>query len=131
MKVKTLYKIILCFALCFSLTSCEWGLKIIGFELVTYPDKLFYVIGIDQEIDVGGGTVLLITHDNKNNLKLRNEQIQSMDSHGFKIKHTIDFNKEGIYIVYIEWSSDYAVTFPIQIVSLEEIRRIAESAIEQ
>ena len=128
--MKTICKVTMCIVICFSLTSCDWGLKIIGFELVTYPDKLFYVAGVDEEIDVAGGTVLLVTHDNKNNSKLRNEQVERMDSHGLTIRHNIDFNAEGIYIVKIEWSSEYTISFPIQVVSLEEIRRIMESSVE-
>jgi hypothetical protein len=46
--------------------SCDAGLLITGIEIASYPNKLFYVIGIDNELDLEGGTVHLLTKDNPN-----------------------------------------------------------------
>ncbi|MCL1809618.1 MAG: hypothetical protein FWG42_07645 [Clostridiales bacterium] len=120
--------IFLCIAICFSLGACDAGLRVVGFELVTYPHKLFYVIGVDSEIDIDGGTVQIVTIDDKKHPeRMRADQ---MSYSRLDVEHEIDFSTEGIYLVTVSWSPDFFVAFPVQVVSLDEIRRIAELEVE-
>ena len=122
-------KLIICIAICFSMSACfDYGLQDVGFEIVKYPDKLFYVIGVDKELNLDGGTVHVITAQNKNKPEKRVEE--QMKDFEYELKHDIDFNTEGIYIVNIVLVTGYSVSFPIQVVSLENVKKIVASEIE-
>ena len=103
------------------ISACNDGNLITGVEIVSYPNRLFYVVGIDNELDLEGGFVQLLTRGRSEPTELN---IIRMDSdRDFDVIHDIDFNVPGIYIVYIErWR--YSASFPIQVVSLEEIEGI-------
>jgi len=115
--------------MCFSLYACDAGIKFVGYEIATYPDKLFYVIGIDKELNFDGGTVYYITQDD--NRKRDRLIAQPMGDFERAIKHEIDFNTEGVYVVEINSEPGYPAFFAIQVVSFGEIKRMAESGAEQ
>jgi len=124
-RIKSAITYMFLIALCCSISACEAGNDVIGIELVTYPNKIYYVIGIDKELDLDGGTAQYIKSSDKNHPDRRTPEQMDSDNF-FNIRHDIDFNKEGIYIVYVErW--EFVVSFPIQVVSLEEVKRIIES----
>jgi hypothetical protein len=104
------------------LGACDDGFLTVELEINGYPNKLFYVAGIDNSINLEGGTIRIITKDN------RYTGIEQMEEE-FKweeIIHDIDFNTAGIYIVYIK-SYKYTVSFPVQVVSQEELIDIVNS----
>jgi len=108
--------VILCF--CLIISSCDAGLRILDIEIASYPDKLFYVIGVDKDLDLEGGTVYLISRDTP-----KGEYSEEMSGRAFEIEHNIDFQKEGIYTVTIKRAAFYD-TFPIQVVSKETLESI-------
>jgi len=64
MKVAT--KLLLCIIICFLISACDTGLRVVSFEIKTYPDKIFYVAGVDKELILDGGTIQIINHDVRN-----------------------------------------------------------------
>jgi hypothetical protein len=112
--------IVTCFVTVFC--ACDVGLRIVGMEVEHYPDKLFYVIGVDDSLDLEGGAIRRLN-------KAGNTQILTMDevrtAHTLEptVRHDIDFTKEGIYVVQLRWA-DFSVSFPVQVVSLETLERI-------
>jgi hypothetical protein len=105
-----------------SACACDSGLRIVGLELVTYPDKLLYVVGIDSELNLEGGTIAIVTKDDEKN---GNRFPEPMDTLGINVKHDIDFTKEGIYVVHFE-RAGYGVSFPVQVLSVESIERMLD-----
>jgi hypothetical protein len=99
-----------------------------GIEITSTPDNILYIIGIDNELILDGGLVEVITGIDI----FETRTIKSMtDESVFSISHDIDFAAEGIYIVdVILNSADIRASFPVQVVSLEEIILIIESTLE-
>ena len=126
--MKALIKIILFVSICGYLTACDSGIKLVGFEIAKYPDKLFYVIGIDEELNLEGGAVYYITKDDQR--RLSRLIAQPMTDFDLTIISDIDFNRAGIYVVELNYVNDFAISFPIQVISLDEIKSIVESTIE-
>ena|GEM_PF-1820312 len=117
---KWLFLIILYLIL--TISACDNGLEVTGIELESYPNKLYYVIGVDRGLNLEGGAVHLLTRDRP---RPTEENLRLMES--FDIKHDIDFSMAGIYIVYVQ-RFKYSFSFPIQVVSFEEIESIVNSS---
>jgi len=121
MKHTRAYILLIASCLTFIISSCDAGLLITGIEIASYPNKLFYVIGIDNELNLDGGTVYLLTKDKP---KPMEENIRKMDdTYACEIICDIDFNVAGVYAVLVE-RYKYSFTFPIQVVSFEELEDI-------
>jgi hypothetical protein len=92
----------------------------IDMEIESYPDKLIYVISMDNELNLDGGTIRITAKENAGNAVVE----MSAES---RISHDIDFTKEGIYVVSITRGSEFSVSFPIQVVSLETLDHIVHA----
>ncbi|MCL2150493.1 MAG: hypothetical protein FWH51_06190 [Dehalococcoidia bacterium] len=79
-------------ALCLLLSACDASLEIIGMEICAYPNKTVYVAGIDNSLDLTGGTVTYL-------LKGGAKSEDKMDESWITVTHDIDFNSPGIYTV--------------------------------
>ena len=120
----------ICVVMCAILMACDSGLRVVGIEINTYPDKLFYVIGIDSELEISGGSVTFINRDNRNRDR-SGERGQSLERFGSvrihgtdftTIVHEIDFLAEGVYTVKLLWPPDFQTTFPVQVISIETLK---------
>ena len=115
----------LCFALCLTLDimlsaclllSCDIGLRTVGMQIISYPDRLVYIKGVDTGLDLRGGVY---------RVEQRDGYCYDCDMNDEKLTYTlnkfrnIDFNRPGIYRVSIE-SSEFECFFPIQVVSPED-----------
>lgn len=124
MKLKKAFMTIIAICLVLTTSACDSSLEITGIEVASYPDKLFYVIGIDNELNLDGGTVHILT---KGYPKPIDDNIKSMkDSQVCNVIYDIDFNTAGIYTVNVE-RYKYSFSFAVQVVSFEELEKIVNS----
>jgi len=105
-------------------TACDEGLRVVGVELVSYPDKLFYVIGVDDSIDLSGGRAKLLLKDKS----IITNDSKMDDEWNFKVTHNIDFEREGVYEITVT-RYKYSFSFPVQVVSFEAIEDIVNTGI--
>ncbi|PKM73754.1 MAG: hypothetical protein CVU91_01505 [Firmicutes bacterium HGW-Firmicutes-16] len=106
---------ILIFCLCF-LGACDEGLRIVGMEINTYPNRIVYIAGQDKTLDLSGGTV---------RYKLKDKQVQGStvdmsDKISISVTHNIDFNKPGVYQVVLT-NGNFPCSFAIQVISKDYI----------
>ncbi|MDR0325318.1 MAG: hypothetical protein LBI19_04385 [Oscillospiraceae bacterium] len=120
MKTKRLAILLMATFLTLTLWACDSGLRMIDMEIESYPDKLIYVISMDNELNLDGGTIRITAKENAGNAVVE----MSAES---RISHDIDFTKEGIYVVSITRGSEFSVSFPIQVVSLETLDHIVHA----
>jgi hypothetical protein len=99
---------------CIILTSSACEPQIKGIEIVRYPDKLFYVVLVDDSLELSGGTAQY-THT-----KFSPTGPFEMDKGDIQVRHDIDFTKVGVYIVTLYKNEDISTTFEIQVVTQEE-----------
>jgi len=127
MKLKNLILFMMAVCLIFIISACDSGLRITGIEIATYPHRLIYVVGIDSELDLSGGTVHVLTRDRSE--PIDENLTQMANDWDVYVTYNIDFNVPGIYSVYLRTGEvlRYFVSFPIQVVSLEELEKIIES----
>ena len=105
--------------LLFFITSCEYGLVITGIDIVKYPDRIVYIAGIDDSIDLSGGVVNIMT-------RAYPERRDPMDDPrwgNFRVTHSINFNEPGVYIITLATGGDdkYRISFPIQVIDKDYI----------
>ena len=118
--------LIVIIGLSFILPACDRGLEVISVEIAKYPEKLFYIIGIDDSLSLDGGEVYIITKDISNGKTPKETGIVRMDDEReISIMHNIDFSMPGVYTVTCKRHVGSA-SFPIQVVSREEIERMME-----
>ncbi len=96
---------------CILAAGCDSGLLIVGMEIETYPDKIVYFVGDDNELDLTGGVVEYI-------LKQKSKGVEDMNDTNISISHNIDFNKPGVYVVKLERHPTAVCEFPIQVIEL-------------
>jgi len=117
------FKIVICIVMvCVFLSACDWGLRVVGIEMNTYPDKLFYVIGIDTEVDVYGGSVTFINLENRNRDRSGERGYPMSRLLGRICARDVDLNVEGIYSVNIFWPPDFTTSFNVQVISIETLK---------
>jgi len=118
--MKKICRILILIVLLSALTGCDEGLRIIGMEIVNYPDKLIYVANKDDKLDLSGGKIELILKDKAA------QSIDPMTEEEMEILHDIDFSKPGIYIVTLYRNDDAKVEFPIQVVDEIYLKNLLE-----
>jgi hypothetical protein len=101
-----------------------WTPRIVGLEIMEYPEKLLYVISVDSELSLKGGVVRFL-HEKSS----PSDPFSLDDKHQIDIIHDIDFTKEGVYIVTLYRNENATVFFPIQVVSLETLDHIVHANI--
>lgn len=107
-----------------TLVACDSDLEIIGIEIANYPDKLIYIIGIDDSVVLDGGEVYLITKAIAKGYSTRGSAKYDMsDDRQVNITHNIDFGKEGIYKVTSE-RNKHRVSYPVQVISIETLEEM-------
>jgi hypothetical protein len=90
------------------LTGCEPSTERI--VITQYPERIVYFSGIDTELDLTGGEITFHMSD-------RTTKTQEMRRFlSTRIRHDIDFNTPGVYIVEITNYNGYGAKFPIQVV---------------
>jgi len=107
------------------IVGCDAGLEIIGMEIVKYPDRLIYVANVDNTLDVSGGEIRLLLKDKSV------ESIAPMSGDEAEIRHNIDFDTPGIYVVTLYRHDDAQAQFPIQVISKEQMREMLEVGINE
>ena len=117
--------ITMCVTMCVFLTACAWdgGLRPVGVKVFTPPNQLVYVIGIDSELNLEGGQLLILTRDNHN----RPERWQwwaltQMERSRMEGVHDINFHEEGLYTVKFFLPPDFSTFFNVQVVSIETLK---------
>ena len=89
-----------------------------------YPDKLTYVIGKDNALDLTGGLICYSEWPKKSECvactasEKECSEVYSMAS--VKVVSIIDFEKEGTYLVTLvqdAWKNPIQCSFPIQVIS--------------
>jgi hypothetical protein len=102
----------------------------VGLEIASYPNKLFYVLGVDDSLCLEGGYVYVLRRDAPTVEAYKLKGLEpfpiDVDSIHREVTHDIDFEREGVYTVTISTSGSHSVSFPVQVISQDEIRRIAE-----
>lgn len=76
-------------------TACDEGVRIMKIELGKLPNKIVYINGVDNKLDLSGATVLMY---------LKQGDVYEYDIYdesAVDITHNIDFNKLGVYEVKI------------------------------
>lgn len=96
------------FCITFFTSACDTGLEIINMSIDTYPNNIVYVKGNESEINLSGGTILLISKDGT-------ETIEEMSNEYVEVNSTIDFNKPGVYVVTLK-RGEFTCDFPVQVV---------------
>ncbi len=105
--------------LLFFVTSCEYGLVITGIDIVKYPDRIVYIAGIDDSIDLSGGIVNIKTRDNPEG---RDPMVEPRRGN-FRVTHSINFNEPGVYIITLATGGDdkYKMSFPVQVIDKDYV----------
>lgn len=98
-----------------------WFFDTVGMERITddigiekYPNKLVYVIGKDEELDLTGGTVWI----GKSKEEAWTYEMTN-PGYNFDISTNADFTKEGVYEVIIAHGAE--CSFPIQVISTDYV----------
>lgn len=107
--------IVMVFCLCF-LGACDEGLRIVGMDINTYPNRIVYIAGRDKTLDLSGGTVKL-------QVKEKKEYIEEMSDMSISVTHNINFDIPGVYQVTLT-RGDYYCSFAIQVVSQDYIESL-------
>lgn len=107
--------------LCVALLAvgCDYGLEYIEMEITEYPHRIAYYAGQDNQLDLSGGKIKLRTRDG-------HEDYFDMIETEFDVYHSVDFDKEGVYVVEIKRAnvmngttlSKISCKFPVQIIEL-------------
>ena len=101
-----------------SITGCSTAID--GVIITKYPDRLVYVAGYDTELDLTGGEIVMLLRD----FTRRYMEIESMDGWASKlIRHEIDFNVPGTYIVTV-YNAMLSDNFAIQVVAKDYVDNI-------
>lgn len=110
------------------LSSCESGVSRI--TITTYPDKLVYVAGIDEEIDLRGGQLAFYYEDKSGPYFAQMEEAVDPETAGCRcsVKDNVNFNKAGVYSATLYVSDKIYVEFPIQVVSREWLQEQLDKA---
>jgi len=96
--------------------GCDASLKYNKIEILKYPSKLKYYIGIDHELDLSDGEIKLTTISK--HFDIVNIVPFDTDGNGeFEIEHTIDFSIEGNCVVEICRAPDLCVSLTIQVIN--------------
>ena len=111
----------MCLALCFLfattfLCSCDDGLKMVGIEIVSYPDRLVYVKDVSTELDLNGGVYRI---ERKDGYCYDCNMSEYIPGHSVGISSHVDFSREGIYCIALG-SNRFECDFPVQVVSPED-----------
>lgn len=88
------YLSLLILIMIFILNGCDSGLKIKEIEIAQLPYKTVYVCNVDNELNIKGGKIYVITADGHKN-------IENLSSREIKIMHNIDFACKGEYDVFV------------------------------
>ena len=118
--MKKIYRIFILIVLLSALTGCDESLRIMGMEIVNYPDRLIYVANKDNELDLSGGEIKFIYKDKTIESK------EQMAEEQVEILHDIDFSKLGVYIVTVYRHDDAKIQFPIQVVDEIYLKNLLE-----
>lgn len=89
-------------------TGCDSGLEIIGISIEKYPESIVYILGSEDELNLSGGTINLISKDGTN-------YIEAMSNDEIEVSHNIDFNKPGVYVVTLK-RGEFSCNFPVQVI---------------
>lgn len=112
--LRRLVLLIMSVLLLLSICGCDTGLKIVGIEIEEYPDRIVYFSGTDNELDLSGGAIYLITKDNMKD-NSRDGTHEKMIDKSIEVIHNIDFNKPGVYVVELK-RGEFICKFPIQVI---------------
>lgn len=112
--------------ICLILLLCACNPMIRGVAIETYPYKLIYVISVDEELDLDGGTVYFLFLRNRDIRHYRQFGMIEMSSDRVRVTHNIDFTEAGVYTVEIHRHGRPA-TFEIRVVTQEEYYEIIKS----
>ena len=103
--------------ICLLVTACDP--IVTGVEIIQYPDKLIYIVGVDDSLDLTGGIV------NYKYKKGGTESEMEDDSYeNYTISHNIDFYTPGVYKVNLLARGDKSMVldkFAIQVIDEQAI----------
>ena len=103
------------------LCSCDPTLVTKDVRLISYPDRIVYIKGVDTGLDLRGGTFKVVVGDGS-------AREFAMDDPSFS-RHfytEADFDTEGVYEVSLYYGGLY-IYFPIQVISPESFQRLQQS----
>ncbi|HAO60426.1 MAG TPA: hypothetical protein DCQ90_00355 [Erysipelotrichaceae bacterium] len=102
------------------LNGCDESNTIIKLRFVRYPNKIVYILGQDEELDLAGGKIgIMIKSGREIVCPLLPPQIHG-DCDNFTITTNTDFTKEGVYIVKISRGDTLFVEYPIQVIDIDK-----------
>ena len=124
MKLRRLIFAITTIFLILFLSACEPAIT--GVAIATLPEKLLYIVSVDEELDLDGGTVYFLFSRSRDIRHYRQYGDIDMSSDKVSIIHEIDFTKEGTYAVEIHRAGT-AAAFEVQVVTQEEYDKLVNS----
>lgn len=109
--------LLIVFGIVLSICSCDAGLEIIDMEIVNYPNKIVYYMGIDDELDFTGGSIKYFHKEKTTAISDMEKEI------GFTINviHNVDFNTPGVYVVELYRNNKANVKFPVQVIDTNNL----------
>lgn len=116
MRKRNWYIFILLLILAF--TGCDKSLRYNKIEVVKYPSKLIYYIGIDNDLDLSDGEIKLTTYAGTTRI-FGIEELSPGGNAAFEVTHSVDFSVAGFYNVEIRRTPELSVSITIQVVDLE------------
>ncbi len=89
------------------LVSCD-TYTVTKFEISSYPNRIVYVVGEDEELDLSGGKVFYYLGQN-------NKHAGQMTDPIIEVSSDINFNVPGVYTVTLTCQK-HTCSFPVQVV---------------
>ena len=96
-------------------SGCDSGLVITDIDIITYPDKLIYIVGEDVSLNLSGGVVRLKTREGSTT-DVGMRAYANEINEPIRILHNINFKNPGVYTVLIVQYSNIRCSFPIQVI---------------
>ncbi len=93
--------------------GCDAGLAIVDLEIITFPERIVYVAGVDDTIDLTGGTCGLIlaqTPEGEHGIPVE------MTEWRLTISDNVDFSTPGVYTVRVAIHNGEYQEFPVQVI---------------
>jgi len=119
---------LLLLSVCLALSTCllfACGNKnekvVTDIRIASFPDKVVYVIDVDNELDLRGGVLVVDYEKGPAGIYEMSERFYMG---GCAISYDIDFEKEGIYLVTFS-TDEVERSYPIQVISMANLKRLA------
>ncbi len=112
---KAYFVIVVLFISSLLLISCD-EYNITKFEISSYPSRIVYVVGEDEELDLDGGKVFYYLGQN-------DKYAGQMTDPIIKVSSDINFMAPGVYTVTLTCQKHLCI-FPVQVVDKDFMREI-------